>query len=107
MDEKRITLEGKTVVLHKAPATVAYDVALRYRDCLAKGDYQNTQECMYVLLRYCELELGDGRTIKLNDKEIINQHFHDAKTLVELQKQTAELNFGFFEHAAPSDSLKE
>lgn len=107
MDEKRITLEDKTVVLHKAPATVAYDMALKYRDCLEKGEYQKTQECVYTLLRYCELELGDGRSVKLNDKEIINQHFHDAKSLIELQKQTAELNFGFFEHAAPSDSLKE
>lgn len=95
-NEKRIELEGKVLFIKKAPATVAYDTALRYRDCLEKGDMVGTQDCLYELLKYAELDLGDGRRVKLDHKEIINQHFQDAKSLFVLQKTTVEHNFGFF-----------
>lgn len=90
-----VELEGKKITINKAPATVAYDVALKYRGAMEKSDYGILQDCLYELLRYCELDLGDGRFVKLDNREIINQHFHNVNTLVELQKKVVEENFGF------------
>lgn len=90
-----VELEGKKITINKAPATVAYDVALRYRGAMEKSEYGVLQDCLYELLRFCELDLGDGRFIKLDNREIINQHFHDVNTLIELQKKVVEENFGF------------
>ena len=90
-----VELEGKKITIIKAPATVAYDVALKYRSAMEKSDYSVLQDCLYELLRYCELDLGDGRSIKLDNKEIINQHFSDVNTLIALQKKVVEENFGF------------
>ena len=76
ISEKVIEIESKRLIIRKAPATVAYDVALRYRACLARDDskaMQEMQDCLYVLLRYVHLDLGDGRTVALDNKEIINQ----------------------------------
>ena len=90
-----VELEGKKITISKAPATVAYDVALKYRGAMEKGDYGILQDCMYELLRFCSMDLGDGRSIKLDNKEIINQHFSDVNTLITLQKKVVEENFGF------------
>jgi len=90
-----VELESKKITIIKAPATVAYDVALKYRSAMEKGDYSVLQDCLYELLRYCELDLGDGRMVKLDNKEIINQHFSDVNTLITLQKKVVEENFGF------------
>lgn len=90
-----VELEGKKITISKAPATIAYDVALKYRGAMEKSDYSVLQDCLYELLRYCELDLGDGRMVKLDNKEIINQHFSDVNTLIALQKKVVEENFGF------------
>ena len=95
MEKVLVELEGKKVYISKAPATVAYDVALKYRGALETSNYEILQDCLYQLLRYAELDLGDGRTVKLDSKEIINQHFFDVGTLVSLQKKVVEVNFGF------------
>ena len=97
MEKVLVELEGKKVYISKAPATVAYDVALKYRGAMEKSDYSVLQDCLYELLRYSELDLGDGRTVKLDNKEIINQHFLDVNSLITLQKKVVEVNFGFLE----------
>lgn len=95
MEKVLVELEGKKIYIGKAPATVAYDVALKYRGAMEKNEYSILQECLYELLRYCELDLGDGRMLKLDSKDIINQHFTNVNSLIELQKKVVEANFGF------------
>lgn len=95
MDKVLVELEDKKVYLGKAPATTAYDVALKYRSAMEKSDYGILQDCLYELLKYCELDLGDGRVVKLDNRDIINQHFHDVNSLITLQKKVVEVNFGF------------
>ena len=50
MEGKVVELEGKRVIINPAPATVGYDVALRYRDAMGdenhKGDPKELQVCM-------------------------------------------------------------
>lgn len=95
MEEKIVELEGKKVSVKPAPATVGYDVALRYREAIDKKETVKIQDCLYELLKFCELDLGDGRMVKLDNKQIINQHFHKPQTLLALQSATMEVNFGF------------
>ena len=104
MEEKVLELEGKRVFIKPAPATVGYEVALRYRGAIDNNDPKCLQECLYELLKYCELDLGDGRTVKLDNKQIINQHFHNPQTLIKLQEETMAVNYGFLVNDTPSDS---
>lgn len=104
MEEKVLEIEGKRVFIKPAPATVGYEVALRYRGAIDNNDPKCLQECLYELLKYCELDLGDGRTVKLDNKQIINQHFHNPQTLIKLQEETMAVNYGFLVKDTPSDS---
>lgn len=104
MKNKVVEYEGKTIVIKPAPATVAYDVALRYREALEKNDSKALQTCLYDLLEYAELKLEDGRNVTLDDKTLFNQHFASASTLVGLQKDVVAVNFNFLEKGTPSDS---
>lgn len=108
MEGKVVEFEGKRVEIKPAPATVGYDVALRYRAAMGDNggvaDPKEMQACLYELLKYAELDLGDGRKVKLDNTEIINQHFHKPTTLVGLQKETLAVNFGFLAPGTPSDS---
>lgn len=104
MEEKVVELEGKQVTVKPAPATVGYEVALRYREAIDKNETAMLQECLYDLLKYCELDLGDGRKVKLDNKQIINQHFHNPQSLVKLQSETMAVNFGFLAEDTHSNS---
>lgn len=108
MDGKTIEVEGVRVRINPAPATVGYDVALRFREAFGgegrKSDPKEMQACTFDLLKYCEIDLGDGRMAKLDSKDFINQHFHNPKSLIELQKGVMEVNFGFLADSVPLDS---
>ena len=108
MESKVVEIEGKRVEIKPAPATVGYDVALRYNEAMGdanhKPDSKVLQECLYELLKYAELDLGDGRKIKLDNKTIIDQHFAKPMSLMQLQKETVAVNFGFLAGGTPSDS---
>jgi len=108
MEAKVVEVEGKKVYISPAPATVGYDVALRYREAMGDESHPSNskeiQECLYELLKYAELDLGDGRRAKLDNKSIIDQHFKNPKSLIELQKATGEVNFGFLADSTLSNS---
>ncbi|MBP5789231.1 MAG: hypothetical protein J6W29_03250 [Neisseriaceae bacterium] len=104
MESKNIEVEGVRVKINPAPATVGYDVALRYREAFGKGDSKEIQACTFDLLKYCEIDLGDGRWAALDTKDFINQHFHNPKSLIDLQKGVMEVNFGFLADSVRSDS---
>ena len=108
MESKTIEIEGVRVKINPAPATVGYDVALRYREAMGgndgKSDAKEIQACTFDLLKYCEIDLGDGRLAKLDSKGFIDQHFHNPKSLIDLQKGVMEVNFGFLADSVRSDS---
>lgn len=102
--EKIITVENKKVIIKRAPATVAFDVALRYAKYFNEMDVVKMQECLYILLKYVDIDLGDGRRVPLSNQEIINQHFTNPQSLMTLQKEVVDANIGFFKKDAPSRS---
>lgn len=102
--EKVVELEGKRVFIRRAPATVAFDVALKYSKAFQDFDTDKMQECLYILLRYADIDLGDNRRAPLDDKNFINQHFQDPKSLMTLQTEVVKVNVGFLAKDAPSNS---
>lgn len=108
MEGKVVEVEGKRVEIKPAPATIGYDIALRYNEAIGgegvAPDSKKVQECLYELLKYAELDLGDGRKVKLDNRTIIDQHFHSPMSLMTLQKETIAVNFGFFPKNTLSNS---
>ena len=108
MEEKVVEFEGKRVYIKPAPATVGYSVALRYREAVGdethKSDPKELENCLFELLKYAELDLGDGRRVKLDNRTIIDQHFQHPATLIGLQKETIAINFGFLAEDTHSNS---
>lgn len=95
---KKVVVGGKTFVIKKAPATVAYEVALRYKKVGEKGKDEVTEQmtCLNALMKYVSVDLGDGRMMPLDSESVINQHISNVSDLVDLQKELMEVNFGFF-----------
>ena len=103
---KTIEVGGKKFIISKAPATVAYEVALRYRE-LSNSKTDSVAEqmvCLNKLMKYVEVDLGDGRKMPLESESVINQHIQNIDDLVKVQKEVMEVNFGFFLQENHSDS---
>lgn len=96
MENKKVELNGKTFIIRKMPATVAYEVALMYFSALETKKMDEMQKCLYKMFEYVDVDLKDGRKVALETPEIINQHLTGAGDLVKLQKEVVEVNFGFF-----------
>lgn len=95
-DGKEVKIGDKTFLVHRAPATVAYDVAMRYNIAEQKQDADALMKCLFMLLKYVEVELEDGRKIQLDNQEIINQHLKTPAEVLELQKEAVAVNFTSF-----------
>lgn len=95
-DGKEVKIGDKTFLVHRAPATVAYDVAMRYNIAEQKQDADGLMKCLYMLLKYVEVELDDGRKVALDNQEIINQHLKTPADVLELQKEAVAVNFTSF-----------
>lgn len=103
-ETKEIVIGGKTFYIHKAPATIGYEVALRYQAAKNNTDpdtaVKDIQKSLYTLLKYVEVDLGDGRLAALDSQAMIDQHITNIKDLIELQKETVGFNFGFLAQGA-------
>lgn len=100
MEHEILDLGGKRFFIKKAPATVAYEIALRYRKALETKNVEEMQTCLYMLCKYIEVDLGDGRRVALDNQTIIDQHLTSASDLIALQKTAVKANFGFFDKDA-------
>jgi len=90
---KEVKIGEKTFLVHKAPATIAYDVAVRHQVAQEKQDADEMTKCMYPLLKYVEVVLGDGRKVTLDNQEIINQHVVSPNDLLKLITEAVHTNF--------------
>ena len=105
INKKTVEIGGKKFIVSQAPATVAYEVALRFHDLNGQADTAAAQlACLNRLLKYVEVDLGDGRTMPLDSETVINQHISQVDDLVKLQKEVMAVNFGFFLKENPSGS---
>lgn len=96
LEGKEVEIGGLKFIVHKAPATVAYNAALEYGMGQENKDADAVMRAVYKLLGYVELVLDDDRKILLNNQEIINQHITSMETLLLLQKEAVNVNFTSF-----------
>lgn len=106
IEAKKVEIGGKTFLINKAPATVAYEVALRYQGLSKdpKNSVESQMLCLNQLLKYVDVDLGDGRKMALDSDSVVNQHIATAEDLLKLQSSIMEVNFGFFIKGNHSDS---
>jgi hypothetical protein len=95
IDGKEVEINGTRFIIHKAPATVAYNAALEYGMGQDNKDADAIMRAVYKLMAYVEIVLSDDRKVMLNNQEIINQHIKDMDTLLQLQKEVVVVNFTF------------
>ena len=92
---KEVKIGEKVFVVHKAPATVAYNAAVEYNMAQENKSAEGIMKCLYMLFKYVELVLDDGRKITLDNQEIINQHISDPGALIKIQQEVVTVNFTF------------
>ena len=90
---KEVEIGGKKFIVHKAPATIAYNAAIEYNMGQEAKDAAAIMRCIYMLFKYVELILDDGRKILLDNQETINQHIQDMSDMLALQKEVVTANF--------------
>lgn len=96
---KEVEIKGCKFIISQMPCTVAQEVACKLPPGLIPmiGNFSQAEEMYIKMLSYCERVYDDGRHIKLISKDIIDNNLPDFETLLLLEKEVIEHNFGFFD----------
>lgn len=97
LEPKDITIRGKSFVLSKLPATVGREVIIKYptSNIPKIGDYNVSNDIMLVLMSYVGVRAGDT-IIRLETKDLVNNHVPNAEMLILLEKEMMKYNYDFF-----------
>lgn len=100
IEPKEVTINGRVYVLSKVPAVEGREIVAKYplSNIPKLGEYDQSEAIMLKLMAY--VQTGDG--IPLTTRALVNNHVPDAHTLMMLEKEMLEYNFGFFVHALSS-----
>lgn len=94
----------KTFTISKIPAVDARKVLAMYpvANMPKVGDYSVSEEAMYLMLKYVEVDLGD-RKQALASRALIDNHVTDGEQLVRLEMAMLQYNTSFFQQGRNSD----
>lgn len=94
----------KTFVISKIPAVDARKVLAMYpvANMPKVGDYEVSEEAMYLMLKYVAVDLGD-RQQQLSSRALIDNHVTDGEQLVRLELAMLQYNTSFFQLGGNSD----
>jgi len=90
--------------------------AVEGREILAKypmsaipklGDYDENQATMLKLMSYVAIPMDGMPPLRLSTRALINNHVHDAETLMKIEMAMLEYNCNFFQSGRISDFLGE
>ena len=95
---KDVEINGYKFIISQMPCTVAQEVAFKLPPGLIPimGNFTQAEDMYVKMLSYCERVYDDGRHIKLINKDIIDNHIPDFQTLLMLEREVIEYNYGFF-----------
>lgn len=103
-------MDGKpvTVTLSRFDAVEGREILAKYpMSALPKlGDYDINEETMLKLMSYVAVD-ANGTPLRLTTKALINNHTHDAETLMKVEMAMLEYNCSFFQKGRISDFLGE
>lgn len=96
---KSIEIKGVKFIISQMPCTVAQEVAFKLPPGLLPlvGNFTQAEDMYVKMLSYCERVYDDGRHIKLINKDLIDNHVPDFDTLLQLEREVIEYNYGFFD----------
>ena len=105
------------VILSRFDAVTGREILAKYpMSNLPKvGDYQVSEETMLKLMKYVAVPARDANgtilqgvdPIMLKTRELIDNHMHDAETLMKVEMAMLEYNSSFFRKGRISDFLGE
>lgn len=100
IEPKEVEVNGRTYIISKVPAVEGREIVAKYplSNIPKLGEYDQSEAIMLKLMAY--VQTGDG--IPLTTRALVNNHVPDAHTLMMLEKEMLEYNFGFFVRALSS-----
>lgn len=95
---KEIDVNGYKFIISQMPCTVAQEVAFKLPPGLIPimGNFTQAEDMYVKMLSFCERVYDDGKHIKLINKTVIDNHIPDFQTLLLLEREVIEYNYGFF-----------
>jgi hypothetical protein len=112
-------MDGEVVdiILSRFPATVGREIAAKYpmSNMPKIGDYKVSHDTMIELMRHVAIPpkdpdgkpLAGVEPVRLQTREMIDSHLHDAETLMKVEHAMLEYNFSFFQKGRISDFFEE
>ena len=96
---KQIEIKGVKFIISQLPCTVAQEIAVKLPPGVLPivGNFTQAEEMYVKMLSYCERLYDDGRHVKLISKDIIDNNVPDFETLLLLEREVIEYNYGFFD----------
>ena len=96
---KEVDIKGCKFIISQMPCTVAQEVAFKLPPGLIPimGNFTQAEDMYVKMLSFCERVYDDGRHVKLISKDIIDNNLPDFETLLLLEREVIEYNFGFFD----------
>ena len=105
IEPREITVNERPYIISKVPAVEGREIVAKYplSNIPKLGEYGQSEEIMLKLMSYVQAVPGGGSApIPLTTKALVNNHVPDAMTLMLLEKEMLEYNFGFFVRALSS-----
>jgi len=96
---KEVEIKGCKFIISQMPCTVAQEVAFKLPPGLIPimGNFTQAEDMYVKMLSFCERIYDDGRHVKLISKDVIDNNLPDFETLLLLEKEVIEYNYGFFD----------
>ena len=105
LDPKEVEIEDKVrnvkkvFVISKIPAFQARIIMLNYVPTQLLNlnkDEKKVEEMIMKLLYFVGVKLEDGRVVRLETRDLINNHCPSMETIVQLEYQMLDYNTSFF-----------
>lgn len=96
-----------TFIISKVPATVGREIVATYPvSAMPKlGDYEVNEKIMLKMMKYVAA-IKEGNEIRLQTKELIDNHCKDWQVLAKLEMAMLEYNTSFFGNGKASKVLE-
>ena len=97
--EDKVANVKKVFVISKIPAFQARTIMLNYVPTQLLNfnkDEQKVEEMIMKLLYFVGVKLEDGRVVRLETRDLINNHCPSFETIIQLEAKMIDYNTSFF-----------
>lgn len=97
--EDKVANVKKVFIISKIPAFQARTIMLNYLPTQLLNfnkDEKKVEEMIMKLLFFVGVKLDDGRVVRLETRDLINNHCPSFETIIQLEAQMIDYNTSFF-----------